>query len=141
MNKKTTIGAYGIIQEAGKFVLVLKGNGPYKGSWDLPGGKVEKGQVPEEALVAKIKDETGLEAQKEELLGVFSSRMEHTKTPDESKEEFFHIGILYEVDLKPETRIQSDIYREDSLGARWFSANEIQQLPLTPFAERHLLLG
>ena len=40
-------------------------------AWNLPGGGVERGELPTEAVIREVKEETGLEVAIERLLGVY----------------------------------------------------------------------
>ncbi len=135
MKEHTHTGAYAVIWHEDKVVLILKSKGAYVGKWDLPGGKIESGESIEEALIREVKEKTNLDVEDYELLGIYSKRTIHNQTPNQSEEELFHIGIIYEVGVKTRKKIKS-IYREDSLGAKWFSEAELKELPLTPFAQR-----
>lgn len=51
----------GIIHDtAGRLLLIRRGHDPYRGSWSLPGGRVEPGETDEEALLRELVEETGL---------------------------------------------------------------------------------
>src|SRR5437763_11981549 len=45
----------------GRILLVLRANDPGRGLWSLPGGRVEPGETPEQAVVREVREETGLE--------------------------------------------------------------------------------
>jgi len=139
MKEHTHTGAYAVIWQKDKVALVLKSRGAYMGKWDLPGGKIESGESIEEALEREVKEETSLDIEDYSLLGIFSKRTIHVRTPDGSMEELFHIGIVYEVRIKARKKLKA-IYGEDTLGARWFTIDEVRELPLTPFAERCLYM-
>tara|TARA_Y100000310_G_scaffold258293_1_gene266658 strand:+ start:227 stop:451 length:225 start_codon:yes stop_codon:yes gene_type:complete len=49
-----------IILKEGKFLL-LKQETNNKTHWELPGGKMQYGEKPEEALKREVKEETGME--------------------------------------------------------------------------------
>ena len=46
-----------IIIENGSFFATQRGYGAWKDWWEFPGGKIEAGETPEEALVREIKEE------------------------------------------------------------------------------------
>ena len=46
-----------IIKKENKVFITQRGHGEFKGKWEFPGGKVEEGEIPEEAVVREIKEE------------------------------------------------------------------------------------
>ena len=46
-----------IIIEDGKVFATQRGYGEFKDGWEFPGGKIDVGETPEEALVREIKEE------------------------------------------------------------------------------------
>src|SRR3954449_5999972 len=46
---------------AGRLLLVQRGHDPHRGRWSLPGGRIEPGESPEQAVVREVREETGLE--------------------------------------------------------------------------------
>jgi 8-oxo-dGTP diphosphatase len=45
----------------GRLLLIQRGHDPHRGLWSLPGGRIEAGESPEEAVVREVREETGLE--------------------------------------------------------------------------------
>jgi len=70
-NPSLTVDA--IILVDGKLLLIQRGQDPFKGSYALPGGFVEYGESVEEAVEREVKEETGLDAEVRELVGVYSA--------------------------------------------------------------------
>ena len=56
----------------GKLVLVKRGIEPQMGRWAFPSGFVDRGEAVEDAAVREFKEETGLDAKLERLIGVYS---------------------------------------------------------------------
>ena len=56
-----------IIEKDGRIFATQRGYGAYKDWWEFPGGKIEAGETPEEALVREIREELRAEIKIGEL--------------------------------------------------------------------------
>lgn len=61
-----------IIFKGDAVVLIRRKNPPFKGGYALPGGFVEEDETVEAACVREAKEETGLDVQNLQLVGVYS---------------------------------------------------------------------
>jgi mutator protein MutT len=53
-----------------RVLLVRRGRAPSAGEWTLPGGRVEPGETPEQAVVRELREETAIEGRIVAALGV-----------------------------------------------------------------------
>ena len=67
MMKTIEVTAAIIIQD-GKVFATQRGYGDWKGWWEFPGGKMEAGETPQEALIREIHEELDAEIEIGELL-------------------------------------------------------------------------
>lgn len=133
MNQISRLAAYGILIDDAKILITLKKSGPYKGLWDLPGGAIEFGETPEQALMRELLEESALSISQLEFLSV------STATGNYDNEGvpygFHHIGLLYKVMHWSE---RSDLVPEEE--NRWALLVSLKPEELTPFA-RHVVVS
>lgn len=65
---KTVRVVAAIIIDDGKVFATQRGYGEFKDGWEFPGGKIDDGETPEEALIREIKEELDTEIVVNELL-------------------------------------------------------------------------
>ena len=59
----------GIIRHGGRLLLVKRGQEPARGTWSVPGGRVEAGESDEQATAREVLEETGLRVVVDGLVG------------------------------------------------------------------------
>lgn len=69
LNPAPCVGA--VIIKDKKILLGKRKKKPYKGCWDIPGGFMEPGEKPQEALKREIKEELGIEIVVKDLIDFF----------------------------------------------------------------------
>ena len=72
-SSKTTAGAL-VEDDEGRLLLARRALEPFKGRWDLPGGFLEEGEHPLDGLRRELREETGLEVEPVDFLGVWMDR-------------------------------------------------------------------
>ena len=61
-----------IVVKNDSILFLRRKNSPAKGRWWFPGGRIRKGESPEEALFREVKEETGLDVIACKLVNVYS---------------------------------------------------------------------
>ena len=67
--------AHGMIVNEGRFLVTKRTTGKnyMPGKWDIPGGGIEAGESPEQALLREISEETGITADIGRIIMVYNN--------------------------------------------------------------------
>ncbi len=113
--------AGGVVENQNRELLFIK----RLGKWDLPKGKLEKGESLESAAVREVAEETGLENM---VVGNLLATTYHIYTERNNQKvlKFIHwYAMTY-----PETKIPKPQIEEGITEVRWIPKTEIQQIVL-----------
>jgi len=99
-----------------KVLLVRRAVEPSRGKWALPGGYMDAGEMPEEALHRELDEEVGLGVDITRLLDIF---------PMESPEQA-NSGIVLAYEAEPEADDLITLQSKDDVSAAgWFGQDEL----------------
>ncbi len=65
---KTVSVVAAVIKDKDRIFATARGYGEYQGWWEFPGGKIEQGETPQQALIREIKEELDTEIRVGELI-------------------------------------------------------------------------
>lgn len=107
-----------VVVKDGALLMVRRGTEPNKGLWTIPGGRVEKGEYLNDAVVREVKEETGIDIQVKELLGILEV------VGDPHYVILDHVAIpIGSADITP---------GDDADEVRWVPVEEVANLDCTP---------
>ena len=107
-----------VIVRDGKILVAQRGYGKWKGYWEFPGGKIEPGETPPQALAREIREELAI--------GITIDRLLDTVEYDYPD---FHLTMhCYICHISPE----ADPQQLEHLALRWLAARDLPQLRWLP---------
>lgn len=116
-----------IFDESGRILLLRHSNG---GVWVAPGGSLDPNELPADAVVREVWEETGLEVEPVRLAGVYGGPEFEVRYQNGDR-----VSYLMTVF---DCRVLGGAVRADgveTLEAGYFSADEVRQLPLPAWAK------
>jgi 8-oxo-dGTP diphosphatase len=119
---KTVVVAAAVVVEGGRVLLTQRKAGTHlAGAWEFPGGKVEAGEDPREALRRELREELGIEARVGEVVDVTFHRYEEAQKAV--------LLLFFRADREP---VSPEPRAIDVAALRWSSASELRDEELPP---------
>lgn len=114
---KTVRVVAAVIRDNDRILATARGYGEYKGWWEFPGGKIEEGESPEQALIREIREELGVEIEVHDLIGII----------DYDYETFhLHMNCYWATVVKGELQLL------EHEAAKWLDASNIESVDWLP---------
>jgi len=122
---RTRVSTYGVAIRDGHILMTqLAEYCTRGGSWTFPGGGMDHGEQPQEALVREMYEETGLR--------VLDSTLFDAKSYSESaRGPYLAVQLLYRVTVEGEPRVMEE--GGTTAAVAWVPLNEVATLPVVPF--------
>ena len=106
-----------IIRKEGRIFATQRGYGEFKDWWEFPGGKIEAGETPEEALKREIREELSTEIK----VDVFLCTVEYDYPQFHLKMHCFLCSLLTEA-----------LHLNEHEAARWLRNDELESVKWLP---------
>lgn len=100
-----------------RIFATARGYGEFKGQWEFPGGKIEEGETPEEALNREIREELDTDIEVGDLI--------HTIEYDYPA---FHLSM----DCFLAKVISGELVLKEAEAARWLTGSELYDVQWLP---------
>jgi len=137
------VGVGGVVIDRDRVLLVRRGREPLKGKWSIPGGLVEVGESLAGAVRREVKEETGLEVEPLETIGIFErilpARTGGGRGRSPGRIRYHYILIDYACHLatgaqlrRPGSTRVLPKAASDATEARWVTREELARYRLTP---------
>lgn len=118
-DRRPILGVGGVVQDdGGRLLVVRRGNPPARGRWTLPGGKVERGERLADAVRRELSEETGLDVDVGDPVGV---------TEVVAEDRHYVIVDLWATVIGGELRAG-----DDAAEVRWMGRRDLEEVATTP---------
>jgi len=121
--EKPVVGVGALISDGERYLLIKRASEPDAGFWSVLGGLVEVGEKAEDAAVREAKEETGLDVEVVELLGVVDKIVR-----DDGGVKYHFVIVDYLATVKEGALTPAS----DALDAVWVAPEEFPRFELSP---------
>ena len=113
----------GIVRHADRLLLVRRGQEPARGTWSVPGGRVEPGETDQQATAREVHEETGLRVVVGRLVGTV-----------ERDAPAGGVYVINDYDCRLVRGVDPDAVRagDDADEAAWFAGSQLRELDCSP---------
>lgn len=120
------VAAYGVITDDDDRVLLARWTGGRRVAWTLPGGGLEPGEDPEDAMRREVREETGYTARIHALIGVHSRVIPAGRRTQKADVPLHTLRIVYRAGIIGGTLRFEKNGSTDRAG--WFTLPEVKKL-------------
>lgn len=125
------VGAYAVVVVEQRLLLTqMADSTPVPGQWGLPGGGVDHGEAPVDAVVREVHEETAHELVDVRLVDVGSRRFV-ARSPRGRLEDFHSVQVVYRGGVREVREPQVLDVGGSTVQARWVPMGEVAALDLT----------
>lgn len=105
------------IKEKSMVYATARGYGEFKGQWEFPGGKIEEGETPQQALIREIREELDTEIEIHELID----------TIEYDYPDFYLIMDCFWCEI-----LKGELVLKEAEAAKWLKKSELDSVQWLP---------
>lgn len=142
--ERQRVAAYALLTRDGEVLLTqMSSRTRIEGRWTLPGGGIDHGEDPRDALRREVHEETGLHVQPGKVVDVHATHFVGARA-DGVVEDYHGIHLIFAAEIEPtSSEVEPHVVEEGGSTARaaWVPIAEARRLDLLSAARHALALA